>query len=58
MSCKFKMKTEKTKNNLSKEDFLSWIKKAEESPVMSLENFNKKWEKKRLEIKKLISNFI
>lgn len=53
MSCKFKIKTEKTKNNLSKEHFLSWIKKAEESPVMSLENFNKKWEKKRLEIKKL-----
>ncbi len=47
------MKIEKTENNLSKEDFSNWIKKAKKSPVISLEDFNKKWEEKILQIKKL-----
>ncbi|UUF15690.1 MULTISPECIES: hypothetical protein [Flavobacterium] len=47
------MKIEKTENNLSKEDFSNWIKKAEKSPVISLEEFNEKWEEKILQIKKL-----
>lgn len=36
--------------DLSKEEFAKWIEIAEKSPTMSLEKFNEKWEKKKLEI--------
>lgn len=48
------MKIQKTKNNLSEKDFSNWIKDAEKSPTMSLKKFNKKWEEKLLQIKKII----
>jgi hypothetical protein len=35
---------------MTQEEFLKWIDDAEKSPTMSLETFNEKWEKKKLEI--------
>jgi hypothetical protein len=35
---------------MTQEDFLQWIDEREKAPTMSLETFNEKWEKKKLEI--------
>jgi hypothetical protein len=35
---------------MTQEEFLKWIDDAEKSPTMSLETFNEKWEKKKLDI--------
>jgi hypothetical protein len=43
---------EKDENNqeMSQEDFLKWIDEAENSPTMSLDEFNEKWKKREMEI--------
>jgi len=41
---------EDDEQQMTQEDFLKWIDEAEKSPTMSLETFNGKWEKKKLEI--------
>ena len=38
---------------MSQEEFLQWIEDAEQSPTMSLETFNEKWELKRKQIQNL-----
>jgi hypothetical protein len=39
---------------LTQEEFVQWIEEAEKSPSMTLEEFNKKWDKKKQQILKLI----
>ncbi|WP_163401205.1 hypothetical protein [Flavobacterium fluviatile] len=50
VSIDFDNETDQIESNLSKEDFVKWIKNAEKSPTMSLEKFNEKWEEKKLKI--------
>jgi|GEM_PF-6781848 len=50
ISIDFEDENDQIENNLSKEDFFKWIKNAENSPTMSLEKFNEKWEEKMLKI--------
>jgi hypothetical protein len=45
-----KKENNSNKSKLSREGFLEWIKTAEKSPTMSLEEFNKKWEEKKSKI--------
>nr|WP_294788876.1 hypothetical protein [uncultured Flavobacterium sp.] len=46
-----KKKNSKIECNLTAEDFKAWVKTAEISPRMSIEEFNKKWKEKELKIK-------
>jgi hypothetical protein len=39
---------------MTQEEFAQWIDDAEKSPSMTLEEFNKKWDKKKQQILKLI----
>jgi hypothetical protein len=48
-----KKENNSNKSKLSREDFLEWIKTAEKSPKVSLEEFNERWEAKKLEIYKI-----
>jgi hypothetical protein len=41
---------DENEQEMSQEDFLKWIDEAEKSPTMSLDEFNKKWKKKEMEI--------
>lgn len=50
VSIDFENEIDQIENNLSKEDFAKWIKTAEQSPTMSLEQFNEKWKEKKLKI--------
>ncbi|TDW50087.1 hypothetical protein EV144_102521 [Flavobacterium sp. 270] len=50
VSIDFENEMDQIESNLSKEDFVKWIKTAEQSPTMSLEQFNQKWEEKKLKI--------
>ena len=50
VSIDFENEVDQSENKLSNEDFVKWIKNAEQSPTMSLEQFNQKWEEKKLEI--------
>jgi hypothetical protein len=39
---------------MTQEQFMQWIEDAEKSPNMTLEEFNKRWDKKKQQILKLI----
>lgn len=41
-------------SEMSQNDFMEWINNAENSPKLSIEEFNAKWEQKKQEILKLI----
>ncbi|WP_166921527.1 hypothetical protein [Flavobacterium poyangense] len=53
-SINFEKEIDQIESNLSKEDFVKWIKNAEKSSTMSLEQFNEKWEEKKLKIQNSI----
>jgi hypothetical protein len=58
-SLKFNIEYEKEDDNpfdkqMTQEQFVQMIEDAEKSPSMTLEEFNKRWEKKRQQILKLI----
>lgn len=58
-SLKFNIEYEKEEDNplekqMTQKEFVQWIEDAEKSPTMTLEEFNKKWEKEIQTIKELI----